>query len=793
MSKLDRFDYRGKRALVVGGATGMGAAVAEIVLDLGAEVVVMDKFKIALGGVKAISLDLAEKASIDNAIAACGGRVDALFSCAGVADGAPGIERINFIGHRYMIDRLFAAGMFSKGAAIGFISSAAGMGWEPNLPLLQEFLKIEDFDLATAWVKEHGKADYMWSKQAICAYVAQQALPFLKRQVRINAILPGPTDTPLARENADRWLRFGADYRQEANVEVSTPIEQARPLVFLCSDAASVITGITLITDAGLTSSAISESFPAAKMIINFLRGVGGAVGGASVSKPPESKPPPALSVKPESRMLIDGKLVHAENRATMPNFNPATEEKLGEVADATRGDLRRAIAAARRVFDETEWPTNRELRKHCLSQLQEALEAEREEMREQLILEAGCPRMTTSRHQLDTPLAAALRYPLELMDRFDWETEMPDGPGNSGEPNQRRIWKEPVGVVGAIVPWNFPFEVTINKLAQALATGNTLVLKPAPDTPWNATLLGRLIAEKTDFPPGVVNIVTSSDHLLGEALTLSPDVDMISFTGSTAVGQRIMEKGAATLKRVFLELGGKSANIILDDANLDSALLSGLAVCFHAGQGCGIPTRMLVPRRLYGQCAERLVGILKMAPYGDPQRSDVMMGPLISARQRDRVLGYIDKGVSEGAKLILGGGRPQQFPKGYYVEPTLFINVDNKMTIAQEEIFGPVLVLIPFEDDDDAVRIANESRYGLAGAVNSGSLERAQNVARRIRAGMVSVNGGASHGVDMPFGGYKWSGIGRQNGRAGFEQYLETKSVAWPAPRQATSARPPQ
>jgi aldehyde dehydrogenase (NAD+) len=484
--------------------------------------------------------------------------------------------------------------------------------------------------------------------------------------------------------------------------------------------------------------------------------------------------------------MLIDGKLVHAENGATMANFNPATEEKLGEVADATRGDMRRAIAAARRAFDETEWSTNRELRKHCLSQLQAALEAEREELREQLILEAGCPRMTTSRHQLDTPLASALRYPLELIDKFDWETEMPDGPGNAGEANQRRIWKEPVGVVGAIVPWNFPFEVTINKLGQALATGNTVVLKPAPDTPWNATLLGRLIAEKTDFPPGVCNIVTSSDHLLGEAMTLSPEVDLISFTGSTAVGQRIMEKGATTLKRMFLELGGKSANIILDDANFDTALLSGLAVCFHAGQGCGIPTRMLVPRARYNEIAERLVGIMRMAPYGDPQRPDVMMGPLISAKQRDRVLGYIDKGVAEGAKLVLGGGRPKQFPKGYYVEPTLFINVDNRMTIAQEEIFGPVLVLVPFEDDDDAVRIANDSHYGLAGAVTSGSLERAQRVARRMRTGMVSVNGGAPHGVDMPFGGYKWSGIGRQNGRAGFEQYLETKSVAWPAPPTA-------
>jgi aldehyde dehydrogenase (NAD+) len=655
------------------------------------------------------------------------------------------------------------------------------MGWESNLPQLQEFLKIEDFDAATAWVKERGKADYMFSKQAICAYVAAKALPFLKLGVRINAILPGPTDTPLARANADRWLGFGADYRKEANVEVSTTTEQAWPLVFLCSEAAAAISGMTVITDVGFVSSAIAETFPSAKMTVNFLRGVGGgATGGASLPRPEVAKAA-ALAVKPETRMLIDGKLVHSENGATFANINPATEEKLGDVADATRGDMRRAIAAARRAFDNTDWSTNRELRKHCLSQLQKAIEEEKEELREQLILEAGCPRMTTTRQQLDVPVADGLRHPIELMDKYAWETVLPDAKGPSGDANARRIWKEAIGVVGAIVPWNFPFEVTINKLGQALATGNTVVLKPAPDTPWNATLLGRLIAEKTDIPAGVVNIVTSSDHLLGEDLTLSPEVDMISFTGSTPVGQRIMEKGAATLKRIFLELGGKSANIVLDDANLDTALLGGLAVCFHAGQGCGIPTRMLVPRKRYAEIAERLVAVMKMAPYGDPQRPDVMMGPVVSAKQRDRVFSYIDKGLAEGAKLALGGGRPKAFPKGYYIEPTLFINVDNKMTIAQEEIFGPVLVLIPFEDDNDAVRIANESRYGLVGSVNSTSLERAQSVARRIRAGVLSINGGAAHGADMPFGGYKFSGIGRQNGTAGFDQYLETKAVAWP------------
>ena len=486
-------------------------------------------------------------------------------------------------------------------------------------------------------------------------------------------------------------------------------------------------------------------------------------------------------TVHPESRMLIDGALVDADSGATFANVNPATEETIGHVADASADEMRRAIAAARRAFDETDWATDHAFRQRCLQQLQEALEAEREELREQLILEVGCPRMITQGPQLDHPLDNALRYPTKLIGEFAWETEMPDAPDMMGTLNARRVWKEPAGVVGAIVPWNFPFEVTLNKLGQALATGNTVVLKPAPDTPWNATLIGRLAAERTDIPAGVLNVVTSSDHLVGEELTLSPLVDLISFTGSTAVGKRIMEKGAATMKRAFLELGGKSATIVLDDADFDTALLTGLGVCFHAGQGCAIATRMLLPRSRYDEGVEKLTGIMQMAPYGDPQRPDVMMGPLVSAKQRDRVLGYIEKGVAEGATLALGGGRPAHLPTGFYVEPTLFVDVDNSMTIAQEEIFGPVLVVIPFEDDDDAVRIANQSVYGLAGNVFSGSLERALAVAHRVRTGMMGVNGGGPFGPDMPFGGYKHSGVGRQNGIAGFEQYLETKSVAWP------------
>jgi NAD(P)-dependent dehydrogenase (short-subunit alcohol dehydrogenase family) len=271
MTLFDAFRYDGKRALVVGGASGMGAATAELVQDAGAEVVVMDFAEVTLPGVKAVHLDLADAASIDAAVDECGGRADAVFSCAGVADGTPGIERINFIGHRHLIDRLLAKDMLPRGSAIGFISSAAGLGWEPNLALLNELLDTPDFDAATRWVHEHGKADYMSMKQAICAYVARQAFPFLKEGIRINAICPGPTDTPLAQANKDMWLGFGSDYRGEVGVEPSTPLEQAYPLVFLCSEAARAITGITLISDAGYMSSGITGSFPEATAIANLL------------------------------------------------------------------------------------------------------------------------------------------------------------------------------------------------------------------------------------------------------------------------------------------------------------------------------------------------------------------------------------------------------------------------------------------------------------------------------------------------------------------------------------------
>ncbi len=482
-----------------------------------------------------------------------------------------------------------------------------------------------------------------------------------------------------------------------------------------------------------------------------------------------------------EPRLLIDGKLVESSNGATFDNINPATEEVLGQTADGTRDDMDAAIAAARRAFDSTDWTTNRPLRKRCLEQLQAALEEERELIRAELVAEVGTPILMTYGPQLDAPLSDGLLWPASQIDTFEWERQLPDGDA-FGVRSWRKVVKEPAGVVGAITPWNYPFEIIINKLGQALATGNTVVLKPAPDTPWSATRFGRLIAERTDIPPGVVNIVPSADHALGEQLVEDPRVDVISFTGSTATGRRIMERGASTLKRLFLELGGKSAHIVLDDADFASALaMAWAAACSHAGQGCAMQTRLLLPRPRYDEGLEVVRGGFETVAYGDPTDASNFMGPLISAKQRDRVLGYINKGVEEGARLVLGGGRPAQFDKGYYVEPTLFADVDNTMTVAQEEIFGPVLVVIPYEDDDDAVRIANDSPYGLSGGVTSASEERALAVARRIRSGTMSVNGGVWYGAESPFGGYKASGLGRQNGIEGFDQYLETKAIAGP------------
>jgi aldehyde dehydrogenase (NAD+) len=486
------------------------------------------------------------------------------------------------------------------------------------------------------------------------------------------------------------------------------------------------------------------------------------------------------LAFSPEARMLIDGELVEAEGGRTYDNVNPATEESIGVVANASAGDMRRAIKAARLAFDQSDWATNKELRKRCLIQLHDALVAEKEDLRLELVAETGTPLMVTTLAQLDGPLADGLLWPAKMIDEFPFDRDMGVAT-QMGVPSRRAVWKEPMGVVGAIVPWNYPFEVSINKIAQILATGNACILKPAPDTPWNATRMGRLVAEKTDIPRGIFNVVTTKDNMVAEELTLSPDVDMISFTGSTAVGKRIMEKGAASLKRVFLELGGKSAAIYLDDADFQAAVPAGSAfTCMHAGQGCAMQTRILLPRSRYEEGLELVVAGLNGVPYGDPMDQNNIMGPVVNKTQYDKILNYIKIGQEEGARLVLGGGRGKQ-DKGYFIEPTVFADVNNKMRIAREEIFGPVVCVMPYEDDDDAVAIANDSNYGLSGGI-FGSEARANAMARRIRTGSIGINGGVWYGADMPYGGYKDSGIGRQNGIEGFEMYLETKIVAWPA-----------
>jgi aldehyde dehydrogenase (NAD+) len=482
-----------------------------------------------------------------------------------------------------------------------------------------------------------------------------------------------------------------------------------------------------------------------------------------------------------EPRMLIDGKLEVAASGKTYPNVNPATEDVIGEVADASTDDMDRAIAAARRAFDDTDWSTDRAFRKRCLQQLKEALDRHREDLRAQIVAEVGTPISLTYAVQLDSCIDD-LQFDIDLIDSYEWERDLPVHEF-MGMRSARRVFHEPVGVAGAITPWNFPFMLNLSKLGPALAAGNTVVLKPAPDTPWSATAIGKIAVEETDLPPGVLNIVTSADKAaVGEALTGDPRVDLVSFTGSSAVGRRIMERGAETLKRIFLELGGKSANIILDDADFASVVPTGSMTCIHAGQGCAITTRMLLPASRYDEGVEMLKASFEAFPYGDPTDVANLMGPLINESQRERVLGYIEKGKAEGATLLVGGGIPADHPKGWFVEPTLFVDVDPDSTIAQEEIFGPVLAVLKYEDDDDAVRIANNSRYGLSGSVASASLDRALGIAKRIRTGTVSVNGGGWFGPDSPFGGYKDSGIGREHGREGFEEYLEIKTVGLPA-----------
>ncbi|WP_454198753.1 aldehyde dehydrogenase [Nocardia sp. Marseille-Q1738] len=477
------------------------------------------------------------------------------------------------------------------------------------------------------------------------------------------------------------------------------------------------------------------------------------------------------------SRLLIGGKLVEGAD-GLFATVNPATEEVLGRAANANAADLDAAIDAARTAFDHTDWSREHTFRARCLEQLRSALQSHVEELRELTIAEAGAPAMLTSGPQLEGPVAD-LGYAAGLARTYAWETDL-----GIAEPmgikTHRVLRREPIGVVGAITPWNFPHQINFAKLGPALAAGNTVVLKPAPDTPWCAAAVGAIIAEETDIPPGVVNIVTSAYHALGARLTEDPRVDMISFTGSTATGRAVMTGAARTLKKAFLELGGKSAFIVLDDADIAAACsVAAFSVCVHAGQGCALTTRLLVPRAAYDQAVQAAAATLGAITPGDPADPRTVCGPLISERQRARVERYLDIARAEGGRIVVGGGRPPQRERGFFIEPTLIADVPNTATVAREEIFGPVLVIIPHDGDEDAVRIANDSPYGLSGSVWGTDADRIRRVTEGVRTGTLSVNGGVWYSADAPFGGYKQSGIGREMGVAGFEEYLETKLIA--------------
>lgn len=477
-----------------------------------------------------------------------------------------------------------------------------------------------------------------------------------------------------------------------------------------------------------------------------------------------------------EDRLLIDGHLVRAER--SFATINPSTGSELGTASDADRSHVESAVAAARREFDTTDWMRNRELRSRCLRQLHAALVEHREELRELLIAEVGAPRSSTYGPQLDTPIDVVEWY-ADLLERYEFTEELPPSEFR-GQSQRRWVEKEATGVVAAILPYNYPVQLALGKLAPALAAGCTLIIKGAPDTPWTTLALGRIIAEHTDIPAGVVNVLTSSGPEIGELLTTHPMVDAITFTGSTGVGKAIMRSASSTLKRVFLELGGKSAAIVLDDADHQAAaMMAAFVICSHAGQGCAITSRLLVSRDRY----EEMVGLVKammgQVKWGDPADPDNHMGPLISEQQRAKVHGMVERAVAGGARLV-SGGRPAD-GEGFFYEPTLLCDVDPAAEIAQEEVFGPVLVVIPYDDDDDAVRIANDSIYGLSGQIQSADPERAVEIARRVRTGTFAINGGSFFGPDAPFGGFKQSGIGREMGVPGFEEFLELKTLAMP------------
>ncbi|GGN45308.1 aldehyde dehydrogenase [Novosphingobium indicum] len=486
------------------------------------------------------------------------------------------------------------------------------------------------------------------------------------------------------------------------------------------------------------------------------------------------------MTTLPDAKLYIDGKLCDATGGGTFDVISPWTGGSVGKAADATAEDVDAAIAAARKAFDTTDWSTNTEKRVALVKKYRELFEKNRARLGELAVHEAGAALGAVNRAHVDMALDGWDDY-MVVFDKIEWELDYGEKPA-FGMIHKRLGLREAVGVVGAITPWNVPLYVNIGKVVAALLAGCTVILKPAPDTPGMGAIFGEL-AKEAGFPDGVINVVFGADPALaGEMLVTDPRVDLISFTGSTGVGKRIMEQGAASLKRVFLELGGKSAKIVLDDApNFQMDVAMSMLV-FHAGQGCAVHSRLLVPKSRYEEAKAILKGAYGQFGdnWGEVDNPAHIMGPVVSKRQMERVKSYIDLGQEEGATLLVGGNIRPDKGNGFFVEPTCFVDVTNDMRIAQEEIFGPVLVVIPYEDDEDAIRIANESSYGLSGGV-SGSHDRAMNIARRVKTGSMSVNNGMCIAGDIPFGGFKASGMGREWGVEGIEEYTDIKMLAWP------------
>jgi aldehyde dehydrogenase (NAD+) len=478
-----------------------------------------------------------------------------------------------------------------------------------------------------------------------------------------------------------------------------------------------------------------------------------------------------------QHRLYIDGEFISTER--AFANINPATEEIIGAIPNATCDDMERAIVAARRAFDTTAWSTAHDFRRQCLRQLQQGIRQVAETLRPIVVAETGAPILSTYGIQLDDPIEFITHY-IELLDTYEWDRVVPLHDGEA-RPSQRLVRREAAGVVGVITPWNAPFYLDICKVTAALAAGCTVVLKPAPETSAIALILGEVIAAHTDVPAGVVNVVTTSDLEVASILTIHPAVDAITLTGSTATGRKVMAAAAPTIKRVTLELGGKSPAILLDDADFP-LVAGGLAqlITYHAGQVCTALSRVLVSDRRHDELVGYLAEAMRAVSWGDPTDMANIMGPVVNERQRTSVLHYYDIAKATG-RIVLGGGTGDRFDKGYWVEPTLVTDIDVESPVAQDEIFGPLLVVQRYTDIDDAVRIANSTVYGLAAGVFSADQERAIDIAGRLRSGIVDINGGMAFHVSAPFGGYKQSGLGREWGTEGLEEFLEIKTIAFP------------